>query len=161
MEKKPVLEEIASTQNKLGLDLYFLNDAPGQILQTEAATNRYFRSVYELYEEMEDKDAHLFSVLQTRKNGVLARERRTIAASENPADLKIARFVEDAINSIPNLDQEVYNILDALGKGFSVSEIMWKIDRNGKISVDKIISRAQSRFIFDPQGRLLLLDTFS
>ena len=161
MKKKPILKEIATARNSLGLDLYSLNDTPEQIIRTEATTNRYFRSIYELYDEMEDKDAHLFSVLQTRKNGVLAQERKISAASDNSTDLKIARFVEDTINAIPNIDLVLYNLLDAIAKGFSIAEVMWRLDPDGKVRIARILSRPQSRFLFDTGGALRLLDPLS
>src|SRR5690606_7852239 len=41
-------------------------NATTAILQTELACGRHQRSVYELFAEMEDKDRHLYSVIQTR-----------------------------------------------------------------------------------------------
>ena len=54
------------------------------------------------------------ALLQTRKNGVLARERKIAPASETKADRAVADFVQDVLGRIPDFAQTLCNILDAL-----------------------------------------------
>ncbi len=129
-----------------------------QILRSESASNRSHRSIYNLFNEMEDKDGHLFAVLQTRKIGILSRERRIIPASENRQDVEMARFIEHVFDKIPSVEHALYSLLDALAKGFSIIEIMWKIDNNDRVLISDLKSRFQGRFIFDRHGMLRLLD---
>ena len=83
----------------------------------------------ELFEEMEEKDPHLFSQLQTRKNAVTGLDYEIIPFdSDDPRDKEIAEFVEEQINGIEGLEDVMLDLLDAIGKGFAVSEIMWTYD---------------------------------
>ena len=137
----------------------YLTPAPTayHILQSGALSSPGIRNLYDLYQEMEDKDGHLYSVLQTRKNGVLSRERKVVAASDGPRDREVADFVARALDRTAGFDQALKNVLDALGKGFSVTEILWSID-GGRVGVAALRSRYQGRFVFDLDGRLRLLD---
>ena len=51
----------------------------------------------ELFQEMEEKDCHLASVLGTRKGAVLSLPWSVQAASDDTADVKAAELVEEAI----------------------------------------------------------------
>ena len=48
----------------------------------------------ELFEEMEEKDPHLFSQLQTRKNAVTGLDFEIIPFSDDPRDKEIADFIQ-------------------------------------------------------------------
>lgn len=102
----------------------------------------------ELFEEMEEKDPHLFSQLQTRKNAVTGLDFEIIPFSDDPRDKEIADFIEEQINGIESLEDVETDLLDAIGKGFAVSEIMWGYDE-GHVVVREIKSRYQKRFFWD------------
>lgn len=102
----------------------------------------------ELFEEMEEKDPHLFSQLQTRKNAVTGLDFEIIPFSDDPRDKEIADFIEEQINGIESLEDVETDLLDAIGKGFAVSEIMWGYDE-GHVVVRGIKSRHQKRFFWD------------
>ena len=102
----------------------------------------------ELFEEMEEKDPHLFSQLQTRKNAVTGLDFEIIPFSDDPRDKEIADFIEEQINGIESLEDVETDLLDAIGKGFAVSEIMWGYDE-GHVVVREIKFRHQKRFFWD------------
>lgn len=102
----------------------------------------------ELFEEMEEKDPHLFSQLQTRKNAVTGLDFEIIPFSDDPRDKEIADFVEEQLNSIESFEDVETDLLDAIGKGFAVSEIIWGYDE-GRVVVQDIKSRHQKRFFWD------------
>ena len=102
----------------------------------------------ELFEEMEEKDPHLFSQLQTRKNAVTGLDFEIIPFSDDPRDKEIADFIEEQINGIESLEDVETDLLDAIGKGFAVSEIMWGYDE-GHVVVREIKSRHHKRFFWD------------
>ena len=103
----------------------------------------------ELFEEIEEKDPHLFSQLQTRKNAVTGLDFEIIPFdSDDPRDKEIADFIESQIGSLESLEDVMTDLLDAIGKGFSVSEIMWGYDE-GHVVVNDIRSRHQKRFFWD------------
>lgn len=100
----------------------------------------------ELFEEMEEKDPHLFSQLQTRKNAVTGLDFEIIPFdSDDERDKEIAEFVEAQINGIEGLEDIMLDLLDAIGKGFAVSEIMWAYE-GGRVVVSDIL-------ICSPYGR--------
>lgn len=85
----------------------------------------------ELFEEMEDKDTHLFSILQTRRLAVAGLEFEVIPFSESTQDRKISDFVAEVIHDLPEFEDNLLDILDAVGKGYSALEIYWDI-KGGK-----------------------------
>lgn len=83
-----------------------------------------------LAEEMEERDLHYHSVLGTRKMAVSGLKVRVEAAGADAKSKKIA----DALTELTK-DAAFFQLMadmpDALGKGFSVSEIIW--DRSGPV----------------------------
>lgn len=77
-----------------------------------------------LAEEMEERDLHYHSVLSTRKLAVGGLNVVVESATDDPKDVEIADFVREVAESEEAGDL-VDDLLDALGKGYSVSEIMW------------------------------------
>lgn len=78
----------------------------------------------ELAEEMEEKDLHYRSVLGTRKNQVAGLEVAVDAASDSADHVKHADLVRAWLER-DELRDELFDILDAVGKGFSRDEIIW------------------------------------
>ena len=114
----------------------------------EADAGDVLRQV-ELFEEMEEKDPHLFSQLQTRKNAVTGLDYEVIPFDpDDERDKEIAEFVKEQINSLENFEDIQIDLLDAIGKGFAVSEIIWGFD-NGQVVIEDIRSRHQKRFFWD------------
>ncbi len=90
----------------------------------------------ELFEEMEEKDAHLASVLQTRKLAVTGLEWRLDPASEDPGDQEVADFCREALEAL-KLKSALLHLLDAVGKGFAACEIIWRVSGN-RVVVDRL-----------------------
>ena len=113
----------------------------------------------ELFEEMEEKDPHLFSQLQTRKNAVTGLDFEIIPFSDDPRDKEIADFIEEQLSSIEGFEDVETDLLDAIGKGFAVSEIVWGYDE-GRVVVQEIKSRHQKRFFWDSLDDSFKVRTF-
>lgn len=79
----------------------------------------------ELAEEMEEKDLHYRAVLATRKLQVSGLDITVEAASDDRADVRAADLARDCLDTIR---PALFDILDAVGKGFSVSEIFWETE---------------------------------
>lgn len=104
-----------------------------------------------LAEEMEERDPHYASVLGTRKRALSGLPMVVEAASDDPEDVRIAEAVRDMVKH-PCVRQCVTHLLDALGKGYSVCEIVW--DMSGLPWVPKnIIWRDPRFFLFDQLDR--------
>ena len=75
-------------------------------------------------------------------------------ASDDPADIEIAEFVEDALTNIKGtVSETLKEILSAMDYGYSISEIVWKLeelgDYAGKITIDQIKSKKPHFYRFD------------
>ena len=74
---------------------------------------------------------HYLSVLGTRKNAVAQLDLIVRAASSAAEDQRAAAMVREMICDGPiQLDSVLFDVLDAVGKGFSATEIMW--DTSGR-----------------------------
>ena len=147
---KPELLEIAVAQVIDKYSSYPSNGlTPGRLAEIfrEADSGDVLRQM-ELFEEMEEKDPHLFSQLQTRKNAVTGLDYEIISFGDDPMDKEIAEFVKEQINSLENFEEIQIDLLDAIGKGFAVSEIIWGYDE-GHVVIKDILSRYQKRFFWD------------
>jgi len=102
----------------------------------------------ELFEEMEEKDPHLFSQLQTRKNAVTGLDYEVLPFSDDETDKEIAEFVREQLEGLENLEDIMMDLLDAIGKGISVSEIMWGYD-DGHTVIEDVKWRHPKRFKWD------------
>jgi phage gp29-like protein len=79
-----------------------------------------------LAEAMEERDLHYRSVLGTRKMALCGREIIVEPFSTSRQDRKIADFVREVLSADEFADV-VGDQQDALGKGFSVGEIVWDV----------------------------------
>jgi phage gp29-like protein len=77
-----------------------------------------------LAEEMEEKDLHYASVLGTRKRAVSRLPIVIEAAGDEPNDIKLADEVR-ALFKRRGTKGMIEEQMDALGKGYSVNEIIW------------------------------------
>lgn len=116
----------------------------------------------ELAEEMEEKDLHYLAVLGTRKETIAGLQMTVRPASGETADVRIADMVRDLLlGSTLNLASVLFDILDALGKGFSATEIIW--DTAGREwAPARMIWRDPRWFTFDwISGEQLLVRTLA
>lgn len=108
----------------------------------------------DLAEEMEEKYPHYLSVLNTRKRALLGLEIGVEAASSSRADKRMADLARQAV---PAVEAALFDIMDAVGKGFSVLEILWNTD-GGQWIPGELVWRDPRWFQFDrTDGRTLLL----
>lgn len=90
----------------------------------------------ELFEEMEEKDTHLSGDLLKRKNAVNSIDFDVLPYEEGArtpehrnkkgvkAD-KVTDFCREAIFSMTEFEDGLFDLLDAIGKGFALSELAW------------------------------------
>lgn len=96
------------------------------------------REQMELYEDMEEKDAHLFSQLQTRKLAVTGLDWEVQEFSDDEVDKQVAEFIRKQLDAFENLDEIFIDMLDAIGKGISVMELAWGVDLDGANIIEDI-----------------------
>jgi phage gp29-like protein len=78
----------------------------------------------ELAEEMEEKDLHYLAVLSSRKQAVAQLDIVVMPASADREDTRAADLVRTMLRGLA-LESALFDILDAVGKGFSATEIIW------------------------------------
>ena len=111
-----------------------------------------------LAEEIEERELHYASVLGTRKRALSGLDPAVAAASDDARDVAMADAVRD-LAADPQFPEMVDDLLDALGKGYSVVEIVW--NTWGKLwKPERYEHRDPRWFRFDQESgrRLLLLD---
>jgi phage gp29-like protein len=88
---------------------------------------------YDLYDEVEH-DPHISAILSSAKMNVACLDwhiepfglsTKNKKAKATARDEAIAQFVDDNLRGLENFTQDVYEFMDAIGKGFSCSEIIW------------------------------------
>lgn len=104
-----------------------------------------------LAEEMEERDLHYACEMGKRKLAVARLPISVESYSDDARDIELADAVRDLVRR-PGFRNLIKELLDALGKGFSVCEIMW--DRSGsKWRPAEYIWRDPRFFTFDRVGR--------
>lgn len=81
----------------------------------------------ELAEQMEERDLHYLGVLTQRKRAVSQLEISVEAAGDDAEAQADAELVREWIER-ESVEGELFDMLDAIGKGFSVQEIAWEMD---------------------------------
>ena len=117
------------------------------------------RRQMELFEEMEEKDAHLASLLQTRKLAVLSLDYEVLPYADTPQDREIAEALGELVWRIPNLENAFLDLLDAIGKGVALTEIIWGTDGERTLVEElKWVPQKKLTFVEDLAPRLMTAD---
>ncbi|ALF02112.1 DUF935 domain-containing protein [Salipiger abyssi] len=86
-------------------------------------------SYLELAEQMEEKDLHYSAVLGVRKRAIRSLELHVTPGDDSSAAEDLAEMTRIALNSSA-IRTTLIDMMDAIGKGYSVCEIVW--EREGK-----------------------------
>ncbi len=116
----------------------------------------------ELAEEMEEKDLHYLAVLGTRRQAIPQLDFVVRPVSSDADEIKAAEMVREMIIDGPlQLEAAICDILDAIGKGFSATEIIW--DTSGREWFPRnLVWRDPRWFMFDwVSGEEMLVRTLS
>lgn len=127
--KKPETREIAVAQLRDRWSSYPSNGlTPGRLAEVlrQADAGDVLRQA-QLFEEMEEKDAHLASQFSIRRQAVIGLDREIQANPADPKGEEVAAFCRECIGRLANLDENLLDMLDALAKGYSLHEIMWDV----------------------------------
>lgn len=129
---------------------------PGRLASLLQAAEQGDAAAYlELAEDMEERDPHYAGVLGRRKRAVCQLDITVEAAGEDAESVRHADLVREWLER-DTLEDELFDALDALGKGFAVLEIMW--DTSGAVWMPAELRHRDPRwFEFDRDGRTLKL----
>lgn len=113
-------------------------------------------SYLELAEQMEEKDLHYAAVLGVRKRAIRSLEMRVEPGDGTAAAKEAAEIVRKTLASAA-LKEDLIDMLDAIGKGYSATEIIWEYS-GGAWSVVGLDQCDPRWFEFDQvTGRRLLM----
>lgn len=101
---------------------------------------------FELAEIIEERDLHYAGVLATRKRAVSQIDITVEAASDSAEDVAKADMIRDWL-ARDELSDEVFDMLDAIGKGVSFTEIMWDVSA-GQLWPQRLEWRDPRHFTF-------------
>ena len=123
--------------------------SPDKVLEQEG---------FKYYNEMLSTDAHVYSVINTRKLGAASIPWQIIPKDSSPEALLQANFISFLLNEIP-IENHFYDILDAIPMGFSMHEIipsenLQRGEFKGKIIIDKLIFHTQELFVFKANKKI-------
>lgn len=99
----------------------------------------------ELYRDLK-RDGKVFSGLQKRKLALISRPWQVDPIDDGEAGQRDAEVVHAMLKSVM-FDKLCSELLDALLVGFVPAEIVWTV-RNGLITPDRVIKRANRRFVY-------------
>lgn len=100
---------------------------------------------FELYRDLR-RDGKVFSGLQKRKLALISRPWQVDPIDAGDAGQRDAAVVLAMLKSVM-FDKLCAELLDALLVGFVPAEIVWTV-RNGLITPDRVLKRAQRRFVY-------------
>lgn len=124
----------------------------------EKADTGYPSDFFALAEEMEEREAHYRSVLQTRKLSLCGLSYLVQPSDESPEAISLAMEVQQIINDAPFRHGRL-DLLDGIAKGVSVVEIIWDTTKFPWTPVDFIWQDPRWFKYDDKTGRELLLVT--
>lgn len=100
-----------------------------------------------LAEEMEERETHYCSVLNTRKLGVSGSPVVVEASGDSAHETALSDHVEELVQR-PEFEGLVLDLMDGISKGFSCVEIVWARDVN-RWEPERYEFRPQRHFTFD------------
>ena len=116
----------------------------------------------ELFEEMEEKDAHLFSVANTRRLGLTGLDWQVVSTADIREDVdrghadETAAYCREILLDLDSLDEILQHLALAIGRNISIAEIVWDVDNSELHPVD-IVPVDFARIVFDEFDRWRIL----
>lgn len=107
----------------------------------------------ELFTEMEEKDLHIASVLQTRKIAVTGIP-WTLEWDQDEEEQRddVLQYCKDMIRGIVDFESNMFDLLDAIGKGYSITEIIWRMRDGDAVVEDLKWIHPKNAIFYDANG---------
>jgi phage gp29-like protein len=128
----------------------------GQILR--AADDGALDAAMQLYEQMEEKDAHLFSVAHTRRLALTGLDWEVVSAAEvrdgvdrSLAD-EAANYCRRQLARLETFDEVLQHLAMAVGRNIAVAELVWEAGQGGH-RLAEIVPVDFTRLTFDELDR--------
>jgi len=115
----------------------------------EAAEYGDLMAQSDLFTDMEERDAHLFADMSKRKRALLTLDWNIVApANASAEEKKQAAQLEEWFTDFANLDDVLFDQMDAVGHGFSAQEIEWH--QVEKVWLPKTLTHRPQRWFRTP-----------
>jgi len=106
----------------------------------------------DLFSDMEEKDAHIFSEMDKRKKGVNGLEWNVIPPKNaTDQEKKIAEEVAEWIDDIKDFEMFLFDAMDGVGHGYSCQEIEWH--QLGSLWLPKSFEHVNARNFMTPYSK--------
>ncbi len=110
----------------------------------------------DLFEDMEEKDAHIFAELSKRKRVLQGLNWRIVPPLNPSADEeKRTEALQEIFEDLDNFEDTIFDMADAIGKGYSNLEIDWRLEQ--KLRIPHLTHRPARWFTIDENDRNKLL----
>lgn len=110
-----------------------------------------------LFEDMEERDSHIFAELDKRKRSLLSLDWYIKPpADATAAEKEQAVTIQNLMHAINDFDIVIKDALDAIGKGFSGQEINWMRD-GSTWYVESLEFVIPQKFVIAPDNKTLML----
>ncbi len=136
---------------------------PAQLTRIlRAADDGDLSQALQLYEQMEEKDAHLFSVAQTRRLGLLGLDWEIISAADvrqgvdKTAADEAAAYCRSVVSGLEHFEDVLRHLSLAIGRNVALAEIVWDLVE-GRHQVVDIVPVDFGRLVTDEWDRLRVL----
>ena len=117
-----------------------------------AAEQGNLQAQADLFSDMEERDGHIFSEMDKRKKGVIGLS-WNVNPPKNANDIerKIAAEVHEWIDDIKDLEMFLFDMMDAVGHGYSAQTIEWY--QLGYVWLPKVFDPINPRHFLTPNNQ--------
>lgn len=125
----------------------------------KAAEEGDLTTQHTLFAEMEEKDAHIFSEMKKRRGALLTLDWTVKARDDADAnETKAAEWVAAHLRNMPDFEDLLFDLTDAIGHGFANIELEWMHVASDKTRrIKQFFHRPQTWFTTDELTRNTLL----
>lgn len=119
----------------------------------EAAERGDLISQSDLFDDMEERDTHIFAEMGKRKRALLTLDWQVAPPPNASADeVKLAEYAQERLQAIGDLEDVILDALTAIGHGFSCLELTWSQIGSERLP-DQIEMRPHAWFTLDRATR--------
>jgi phage gp29-like protein len=127
-----------------------------------AADEGDMSAAMQLYEEMEEKDAHLFAIAHTRRLAVTGLDWQIVSdadvhdVSDRALADEVAAYCCESLSRIDQFDESLQHLALAVGRNIALAELVWDFV-DGALSLREIVPVDFTRIVFDELNQVRIL----
>ena len=116
----------------------------------------------QLFEDMEEKDPHLYAVASTRRLALTGLDWSVVSAAEVGDSVEVsaadeaAVYAREALGAVETFDETLQHLSLALGRNLAVAELVWEAI-GGELQLVDLVPVDFTRLVFDDLGAIRIL----